>query len=220
MEETTTSWKNHSFTLLVFGGIVVLCSIFFVLGMLVGRNQGQRMAENSAEKEKNKPVAVTGADDFTLNYYSETREEKPDLKLQPAPPEPPTAEPAASAARAVGGSSSSARLDKPAEKQPQQSDKTSSTPKAATPKKPVAKTPAPPSPSKDRYLQVVATKDQKQAKAELKKVQSKGFKALIMEGTVNNERWHRVVVGPYKESDIAMATSDLKATGYKDVVPR
>jgi cell division protein FtsN len=220
MEETTTSWKNHSFTLLVFGGIVVLCSIFFVLGMLVGRNQGQRMAENSAEKEKNKPVAVTGADDFTLNYYSETREEKPDLKLRPAPPEPPTAESAASAARAVGGSSSSARLDKPAEKQPQQSDKTSSTPKAATPKKPVAKTPAPPSPSKDRYLQVVATKDQKQAKAELKKVQSKGFKALIMEGTVNNERWHRVVVGPYKESDIAMATSDLKATGYKDVVPR
>jgi cell division protein FtsN len=220
MEETTTSWKNHSFTLLVFGGIVVLCSIFFVLGMLVGRNQGQRMAENSAEKEKNKPVAVTGADDFTLNYYSETREEKPDLKLQPAPPEPPTAEPAASAARAVGGSSSSARLFKPAEKQPQQSDKTSFTSKAATPKKPVAKTPAPPPPSKDRYLQVVATKDQKQAKAELKKVQSKGFKALIMEGTVNNERWHRVVVGPYKESDIAMATSDLKATGYKDVVPR
>jgi len=57
MEETTTSWRNHSFTLLVFGGIVVLCSIFFVLGMLVGRNQGQRMAESSAEKEKNKVKA-------------------------------------------------------------------------------------------------------------------------------------------------------------------
>src|SRR6188768_3733104 len=99
--EEQTSWKGHSFTLLVFGGIVVLCSIFFVLGMLVGRNQGQRMAENSAEKEKNKPVAVAGADDFTLNYYSETREEKPDLHLQPAPPEPPTVAPAASAAPVV-----------------------------------------------------------------------------------------------------------------------
>ena len=118
------------------------------------------------------------------------------------------------------GGPSSARLDKPAEKQPQQSDKTSSAPKAATPKKAVSKTPAPPPPSEDRYLQVVATKDQQKAKAELKRVQSKGFKALIMEGTVKNERWHRVVVGPYKESEMAMATSDLKAKGYKDVVPR
>ena len=47
MDETNTSWKNHSFTLLVFGGIVALCFIFFVLGMLVGRNQGQRIAEQA-----------------------------------------------------------------------------------------------------------------------------------------------------------------------------
>jgi cell division protein FtsN len=219
MEETTTSWKNHSFTLLVFGGIVVLCSIFFVLGMLVGRNQGQRMAENSAEKEKNKPVAVAGADDFTLNYYSETREEKPGLKLQPAPPEPPTAEPPASAAPAVGGASTSARVDKSAEKQEPKPVKTSSTGKAPTPKKDPALTQAP-APPRNRYLQVFATKDEKQAKAELKKVQLKGFTAMIMEGTVKNERFHRVVVGPYKESEMALATSDLKAKGYKDVVPR
>src|SRR5437762_6675689 len=43
MEEQTT-WKGHTFTLLVFTGIVVLCSIFFILGMLLGRAQGQKVA--------------------------------------------------------------------------------------------------------------------------------------------------------------------------------
>ena len=37
--EEPVSWKGHSFTLFVFAGIVALCSIFFVLGMLVGRIQ-------------------------------------------------------------------------------------------------------------------------------------------------------------------------------------
>ena len=81
MEETTTSWRNHSFTLLVFGGIVVLCSIFFVLGMLVGRNQGQRIAEQAfAEESKDKPVAAAPADGLQLDYYTETTDEK-NLKL-------------------------------------------------------------------------------------------------------------------------------------------
>lgn len=211
MEETTTSWKNHSFTLLIFGGIVVLCSIFFVLGMLVGRNQGQQMAEMAfAEKAKNKPVAVAGAD-LKLNYQDEAIDEKSDLKLQPAP-EPPTAEPAISAAPvAAGSSTTSARLDTPSEK-PRATDKTSATKSTA---KPAMAAP----PSKDRYLQLMATKNQKQAKSELKKVQSKGFnKALIMEVTLNNERWHRVMVGPYKESEVGLAQSDLKAKGYKDVI--
>lgn len=46
--EEQTSWKNHTFTLAIFGGIVVLCSIFFVLGMLVGRTQGERIATLAA----------------------------------------------------------------------------------------------------------------------------------------------------------------------------
>src|SRR5215471_17643041 len=57
MEEQVT-WKGQSFTLLVFGGIVFLCSIFFVLGMLVGRGQGKSTTElsksdsaKSAEKD-------------------------------------------------------------------------------------------------------------------------------------------------------------------------
>ena len=48
MENEQTSWKGHTFTLLVFTGIVVLCSIFFILGMLVGRDQGQKIASSAA----------------------------------------------------------------------------------------------------------------------------------------------------------------------------
>jgi hypothetical protein len=44
--EDQTSWKGHTFTLVVFTGIVVLCSIFFILGMLVGRAQAQKLVSN------------------------------------------------------------------------------------------------------------------------------------------------------------------------------
>jgi cell division protein FtsN len=222
MEETTTSWKNHSFTLLVFGGIVVLCSIFFVLGMLVGRTQGQKIAETAyAEKEKNKPASVASADDFMLNYYPETTDEK-DLKLQPAPPEPPppstSAQPAVSdAPRASGGSSSSARSTATTAKS-QPAAKAPTSTKAATPEPTKPKTSAPA--NNERYLQVLSTMDQKKANVELKKLQSKKFRALINSVTLGGQRWHRVVVGPYKESELGLATTDLKATGYKDVVPR
>jgi len=88
MEETNPTWKNHSFTLLIFGGIVALCSIFFVLGMLVGRSQGQKIAEMAfAEEADRKPVAQNGGDEFPLDFFTQTTRENPDLKLKPAPPE-------------------------------------------------------------------------------------------------------------------------------------
>jgi len=83
-----TSWKGHSFTLLVFTGIVVLCSIFFILGMLVGRAQGQKLAftvsaaaasgsdSKPAPREENKP---------DLTFYDSVRKAEP-LSLEPPPP--------------------------------------------------------------------------------------------------------------------------------------
>ena len=41
------SWRGHSFTLLIFGGVVILCSIFFILGMLLGRTQAKTVARES-----------------------------------------------------------------------------------------------------------------------------------------------------------------------------
>src|SRR4026208_2123753 len=107
MDETNTTWKNHSFTLLIFGGIVALCFIFFVLGMLVGRNQGKRMAEIAfAEEAEKKPAADKTGDELPLEFYSQTTEEKPELKLQPPPGPAPIA-----AATSTAPTTSSARND-------------------------------------------------------------------------------------------------------------
>jgi len=85
MEEQMT-WKGHTFTLLVFAGIVVLCSIFFILGTLVGRAQGLKIASNAASavsKVDAKPAANEDRPDFT--FYDSVKREQP-AALQPTAP--------------------------------------------------------------------------------------------------------------------------------------
>ena len=88
MQEQTT-WKGHAFTLVVFAGIVVLCSIFFILGMLVGRAQGEKIAlatvaeaaaENAAERE-----SKNGGDTPELTFYESVEKNEP-APLEPLPP--------------------------------------------------------------------------------------------------------------------------------------
>src|SRR5215475_5844203 len=87
MEEQTT-WKGHSFTLLVFAGIVVLCSIFFILGTLVGRAQGQKVGSNGAAAPTSKIDAKPAPEDKPdFTFYDAVKKEAP-AALQPAP-EPP-----------------------------------------------------------------------------------------------------------------------------------
>jgi len=189
--EEATSWKNHSFTLLIFGGIIVLCSIFFALGMVVGRTQGRHIAEKAyAENEKEK-APEGGSDNFPLSFYKETTTPTPDLGLQPQPPAEQRADPPAP--RTLPPS----REAKP------------------TPPKPTAP-PVTAAASGEQFLQVYATKNEKQAQQELKRVKSKDFKARILQGEKNNVKLFRVVVGPYKESEISLAKKDLQAKGYKD----
>ncbi len=69
-----SSWRGHSFTMLIFGGVVVLCSIFFILGMLVGRAQVEFVAattpaELSAEE--------TDPDEFDLTFYESVEQDEP-----------------------------------------------------------------------------------------------------------------------------------------------
>lgn len=222
MEETNTSWKNHSFTLLIFGGIVALCFIFFVLGMLVGRNQGQRIAHDAiAAEDAKKPADSKTAEEFPLDIYSQATEEKPEIKLQPAP-EPTVTGTSTTSPLPAAASAVPHRTDPPSEKagpavKPQQADAKPDAP-AKTAGKTSAKNSTAPIPKpKEVLLQVSATQSEKQAKEELKKVQLKGFNGRILTGTTNNVQWHRVVVGPYKESDVNLAKSDLRAKGYKDV---
>jgi cell division protein FtsN len=89
MEEQTT-WKGHSLTLLVFAGIVVLCSIFFILGMLVGRQQGQKIASiTTAEAATTKPDAKAPEEEKPeLTFFSSVEKEKAAPALEPAPDPP------------------------------------------------------------------------------------------------------------------------------------
>jgi cell division protein FtsN len=185
-ESESPSWKGHSFTLLVFGGIVVLCSIFFVLGMLVGRNQGQRIAEmaaaDSATTQKNAAQPLPDAQ--PLGYFKNTTEAVPDDTLQPRPAPPP----------AVEGS-----VPAP----------------APEPDPPGVKDP----PADKHYLQIIATKDPKEAERERAKVQLKGFRALIFPPKPGDtDPWHRVQVGPYDTSaEAEVAKKELESQGYKNV---
>src|SRR6266571_9265481 len=83
--EDQTSWRGHSFTLIVFTGIVVLCSIFFILGMLVGRAQGQKIASSSAAPKGEPKAAPQEKNTPELTFYESVK--KPELSsLEPPPP--------------------------------------------------------------------------------------------------------------------------------------
>jgi len=179
--EEPASWKGHSFTLLVFGGIVVLCSIFFVLGMLVGRNQGQRIAEIAAADEANKKTTQVQQATETLNFPTATTEAKKDFELVPAAPPPPAPDP-----------------------------------EPAVP----APSPVEPTAVVDKvFLQILATKDSKEAERARDKVQSKGFRALILPPKAGDkDAYHRVQVGPYDSATEAdLAKKELEGQGYRDV---
>jgi cell division septation protein DedD len=103
--EETANWKGHSFTLLIFGGIVVLCSIFFILGMLVGRDQGQRLAQlNVVEETAAKLPENSSALPRFEAIVPEEPEGEEELALQPPPaplPEPAVAESVAESVPAI-----------------------------------------------------------------------------------------------------------------------
>src|SRR5438093_12610882 len=124
MEEQTT-WKGHSLTLAVFTGIVVLCSIFFILGMLVGRQQGQKFATIAAADappgEDAKAAPKESKPELTF-FESVEKEKKPVLEPPPAqakapppaaePPKPKSAGPATAINYQVGAVKKSSDADK------------------------------------------------------------------------------------------------------------
>src|SRR5437667_461307 len=88
--EDQTSWRGHTFTLLVFTGIVVLCSIFFILGMLVGRAQAQKLATSgptAVARTESKAAAKDEKPDLTF-YDSVKKEESPVVQLEPQKTDP------------------------------------------------------------------------------------------------------------------------------------
>src|SRR5438477_10594341 len=88
MEEQTT-WKGHTFTLLVFTGIVVLCSIFFIFGMLVGRAEAQKIAGAGGAAAKNDAKAAPKEDKPDFTFYDSVKKEDPAVwRAEAAKPDP------------------------------------------------------------------------------------------------------------------------------------
>ena len=69
------SWRGHNFTLLIFGGVVVLCSIFFILGMMVGRAQVPAVSEVRAVTDDTFPEDEI--EDLDLRFYEAVEESEP-----------------------------------------------------------------------------------------------------------------------------------------------
>jgi cell division septation protein DedD len=190
MEDQTT-WKGHTFTLLVFTGIVVLCSIFFILGMLVGRAQAQKLAANAqATSSAKNDIKTSPKGEARARQGEAITDDKPDLTffesrkddstLQAAPFKPAPAP-------------DSPPLETPKEK-----------PAAAVraPEKPT------PAPTMAINWQIAAIRKDADAQKLLDQVRKKGFKAFILapaEGDPNP--YFRVQVGPF--SDVAEA-QDIK----------
>jgi DedD protein len=201
MEREPLSWKGHAFTLFIFTGIVVLCSIFFILGMLAGRAQAQKISSQSPTAA---PLAVPNTDtaaapaedepEFTFD--SAVANDSPPA-VQP-PPEPPRETPAKPEAKA-----------KPiAESRPQSKSKPD--PAAA----PAAKT------GTAFNYQVGAVRKSADAERLLKEVRKKGFRAFILAPApkVPNP-FYRVQVGPFVDAaDGQAAKKKLESAGYKPIL--
>jgi cell division septation protein DedD len=184
---TEQSWKGHSFTLLVFTGIVVLSSIFFILGMLVGRSQGQKIASTSAPAAASKaPAKEEDKTDFTF-YDSVKKEPAAALAPVPAKPEPPA--PSAPSAQT----------------------------KAAAPLEQLPPPPVTSKPANAVNYQVGAVKKAADAERLLSDVKKKGFKAFIMSPTADDANpYFRILVGPFTDPiEAEQVKKNLEVAGFK-----
>jgi cell division septation protein DedD len=201
--EDQTSWKGHTFTLLVFTGIVVLCSIFFILGMLVGRAQGQKFVANApvASLAKNEAKSAPKDEKPDLSFYDSVRKQE-SAALQPAPLKPDLI-PDADAA------------EFPKEKK---AGAVKSAPETHTPE------PAPsnPSPSKVINYQIGALRKAADAQKLLAEVKKKGFKAFILAPPEDDRNpYFRVQVGPFSDVIEAQeAKKKLEDAKYQPILKK
>jgi DedD protein len=191
------SWKGHSFTLLVFGGIVFLCSIFFVLGMLVGRGPGSQHTAEAAAASSAAADTTTQEEKSSVSSFDRIEPAK-EPKLKETPPAP-----APVKANAHVPDATAKSLPKPA-------------PPPPAPAKP-AKPEKAPVPVNMIYLQVAALEKDSAARKQLEELRKAGFPAVIMSGDGANSLF-RVQVGPFSNAaDAEISKRKLEALGYKPI---
>jgi len=219
MEEVTT-WKGQTFTLMVFTGIVVLASIFFILGMLVGRAQGQKVSVADlnpvTKSEVNSAVAESKSES---PLYGSAKKEPPAVfERVPAKLEPPVvtasplkAQPAAAKIQPAPAKSQPA----PAKIQPA----------------PAKSQPAPPKPQQERTpeiktssanlvnYQIGAVRKPADAEKFLEGVKKRGFRAFIVPPAPSDPNpYFRIQVGPFSDPAEAQETKKkLESAGYQPI---
>ena|SRR6187397_1101049 len=206
------SWKGQSFTLLVFGGIVFLCSIFFVLGMLVGRGQGERAAKAAALKDATKVAAADAKaseiDDLTAEARSPVSSYQGITTGKELNPE------------RASSKTHDAEVDKPAEPAPVKAEKPAPKAAAAVPPsapKAVPAKPASPTPVKMFYLQVGAWEKEAGARKQVDELRKAGFPA-VMVGPGGPDALFKVQAGPFATAADADASKHkLESLGYKPI---
>ncbi len=200
--EDQTSWKGHTFTLLVFTGIVVLCSIFFILGMLVGRAQGQKLVTNApvASSAKNEAKSAPKDEKPDLSFYDSVKKEesaalKPALKPDLIPDADAAETPKEKKAGAVRAAAET-HAPEPA--------------------------PSNPSPSKVVNYQIGALRKAADAQKLLAEVKKKGFKAFILAPPEDDRNpYFRVQVGPFSDVIEAQeAKKKLEDAKYQPILKK
>jgi cell division septation protein DedD len=193
--EDQASWKSHTFTLLVFTGIVVLSSIFFILGMLVGRTQGQKIAFAAAGN------AAAKADSKLIPK----EESKPDLTFYDSVKEP-----------------NSPDLDQPSSAKipPVVPD----APKVTEPEPPKASLEKAPAPAPENVLnyQIGAVRKSGDADKLLEQLKKKGFRGFILGPAADDGNpFFRVQVGPFADIlEADAAKKRLERAGYKPILKK
>jgi cell division septation protein DedD len=213
MEDQST-WKGHTFTLLVFTGIVVLCSIFFILGMLVGRTQGQKIAgAGTPVGTPAKADAKASKDDKPdFTFYDSVKKGDP-ATLLPAPTkkEPEVETPAVEAPKKA-----------PPEVEAKPEPKVAAAVAPPAPAPPPEPPPVPAAPSNVVNYQIGLFSNSANADKLLDDVKKKGFRAFILtpsEGEPNPV--FRVQVGPFSDVvEAEEAKKKLESEGYKPILKK
>ncbi|HVB56327.1 MAG TPA: SPOR domain-containing protein [Candidatus Acidoferrales bacterium] len=194
----------------LFLGVVLLCSVFFTLGYVMGRTQygGAVHASDAPERVASRPVPASprtkqappapasGEWDFYAN--------KSDDRLEP------------SASASNASSSASSFSPAPAAEQPALPRPESRAPNAAA--KPVRFAP-PKMFGKTIMLQVAAVTHQSDALAVADALQRKRFPSFVVAPSSDN--FYRVQVGPYVDERAAeSAKNALSHAGFKAIIKR
>jgi cell division septation protein DedD len=218
----------------LFLGVVLLCSVFFTLGYVMGRTQygpplplhasaAGRDIVTGVAPESTKPVETIPAPaNGEWDFYSKDKDPN---HLQPAAPTPiataPLTAPATSASNStIGGNAA----DKAANKAPRNSETMRATQPAAKPVSANAmelrRFQAPRIPRGQVVLQLAAMTKETDAVSMADAAQRKNFPSFIVMPAAGDNLYH-VQVGPYADVPAAERAKDsLDHAGFKAIIKR